>query len=148
IGWLATKDRELLQRISTYKEYISSCNSAPSELLALIALRARETVLARSGGLLAENLTLLDAFFAEWEGVFEWVRPRAGCVGFPHLRAELDVEELAIRLVEEERVLVVPGSIYDYPGNHFRLGFGRADLPIALAGLERFARRELQSRVA
>ncbi len=148
IGWLATKDRDLLQRISIYKEYLSSCNSAPSELLALIALRARDTVLARSGRLLAENLALLDAFFAEWEGVFEWIRPRAGCVGFPRLDSALPVDELAIRLVEQEGVLLVPGSVYDYPGNHFRLGFGRADLPVALAGLERFAQRELARHVA
>lgn len=148
IGWLATKDRELLQRISTYKEYISSCNSAPSEVLALIALRARETVLARSRALLEDNLALLDGFFEEWEGVFDWVRPKAGCVGFPRLDDELQVEELAVRLVQEEGVLLVPGSIYDFPGNHFRLGFGRVDLPAALAGLERFAQRELARRVA
>jgi aspartate/methionine/tyrosine aminotransferase len=148
IGWVATKDRELLRRISTYKEYVSSCGSAPSEVLALIALRARETVLARSRRVLRRNLALLDGFFAEWEDVFEWVRPRAGCVGFPRLDDGLDVEELAVRLVREEGVLLVPGSVYEFPGNHFRLGFGRVDLPAALAGLERFARRELRRRVA
>jgi aspartate/methionine/tyrosine aminotransferase len=147
IGWVATKDRELLRRISTYKEYVSSCSSAPSEVLALIALRARETVLARSRRVLQRNLALLDGFFARWEDAFEWVRPGAGCVGFPRLDG-LDVEELAVRLVREEGVLVVPGSVYDFPGNHFRLGFGRVDLPAALAGLERFACRELGRRVA
>jgi aspartate/methionine/tyrosine aminotransferase len=147
IGWVATKDRELLRRISTYKEYVSSCSSAPSEVLALIALRARETVLARSRRVLQRNLALLDGFFATWEDAFEWVRPGAGCVGFPRLDG-LDVEELAVRLVREEGVLVVPGSVYDFPGNHFRLGFGRVDLPAALAGLERFACRELGRRVA
>jgi aspartate/methionine/tyrosine aminotransferase len=53
-----------------------------------------------------------------------------------------------VRLVREEGVLVVPGSVCDFPGNHFRLGFGRVDLPAALAGLERFACRKLGSRVA
>ncbi|HXH88432.1 MAG TPA: aminotransferase class I/II-fold pyridoxal phosphate-dependent enzyme [Gaiellaceae bacterium] len=140
IGWIATKDRDLLERISTYKEYISACNSAPSEVLALIALRARAVLFDRSLGLLAANLELLDRFFAEWKGVFEWVRPRAGCVGFPRLDSTFDVEALA--------VLLVPGSIYNHPGNHFRLGFGHADLPEALAGLERFAHRELTRCVA
>lgn len=148
IGWLATKDRALLDRVATTREYVSSSNSAPSEVLALIALCARDTVLARSRKLLDQNLATLDAFFARWEGVFDWVRPQAGCVGFPRLGAELRVEELAERLVAEEGVLIVPGSIYDFPGNHFRVGFGRADLPIALAGLERFAERELVRRAA
>ena len=143
IGWLATRDRELLSRISTLKEYISSCNSAPSEILALAALRSRGRVLERSRSLLTRNLTLLDGFFAEWEGVFEWVRPRAGCVAFPRLLAPLTTEELAVRLLEEEGVLLVPGSVYSFPGNHFRLGFGRADFPEALHRLARFAARSL-----
>ena len=148
IGWIASKDQALLARIATYKEYLSSCNSAPSEILALVGLRARAEVLARSRALLATNLELLDDFFTRWNGVFEWVRPRAGCVGFPRLDASLPVEELAVRLVEEERVLLVPGSVYGFPGNHFRIGFGRRDFPQALDGLERFARRELARRAA
>ena len=34
-----------------------------------------------------------------------------------------------------------PGSQFGYPGNHFRIGFGRENLPEALAGLERFVER-------
>jgi aspartate/methionine/tyrosine aminotransferase len=148
IGWLATKNRELLDRVARTREYLSSSNSAPSEILALIALRARETVLARSRRLLTENLATLDGFFDRWEGVFEWVRPRAGCVGFPRLLGGMRVESLAGRLVAEEGVLIIPGSVYDVPGNHFRLGFGRLDLPVALAGLERIAERELLGSAA
>jgi len=143
IGWVATRDRELLSRIATCKEYISSGTSAPSELLALVALRSRDRVLERSRALLVSNLEHLDEFFAEWEEVFEWVRPRAGCVCFPRLAQDLPVEELAVRLVREEGVLLVPGSVYDFPGNHFRLGFGRADFPQALERLHRFAARSL-----
>jgi len=113
-----------------------------------MALRARVTVLERSRSLLAGNLALLDRFFAEWSDVFDWVRPRAACVGFPRLDPAYPVEEFAVRLVEQEGVLLVPGSIYDYPGNRFRVGFGHADLPAALAGLERFLRRELGRRAA
>jgi len=148
IGWIATHDRELLRRISTYKEYISSCNSVPSEVLALVALRARATVLERSRALIAANLAQLDQFFAEWQGVFDWVKPRAGCVGFPRLDPAYPIEDFAVGLVEQEGVLLVPGSIYDHPDNHFRLGFGHADLPAALDGLERFACRELGRRAA
>ncbi len=66
----------------------------------------------------------------------------------PRLDPAYPVEEFAVRLVEQEGVLLVPGSIYDYPGNRFRVGFGHADLPAALAGLERFLRRELGRRAA
>ena len=47
-------------------------------------------------------------------------------------------------LVEAEGVLLLPGSQFGHPGNHFRIGFGRTDLPEALARLEAFAERTLR----
>jgi hypothetical protein len=38
-------------------------------------------------------------------------------------------------------VLLLPGSQFGYPGNHFRIGFGREDMSEALAGLEGFMER-------
>jgi hypothetical protein len=35
-------------------------------------------------------------------------------------------------------VLILPGTVYDYPGQHFRIGFGRTDMPQALARLEQW----------
>ncbi len=28
--------------------------------------------------------------------------------------------------------MIVPGSLFDYPGEHFRIGLGRANFPAAL----------------
>ena len=53
----------------------------------------------------------------------------------------MPIDRFATELVEAEGVLLLPGSTFGHPGNHFRLGFGRTDLPEALAGLERFAGR-------
>jgi aspartate/methionine/tyrosine aminotransferase len=145
IGWLATRDRELLARCAAFKDYTTICSAAPSEILALIGLRARETVLARSRDIVAANLDRLDAFFDDWADRFTWVRPRAGSVGFPRLTVPgVSIDEWAAGLVEAEGVLLLPGSQFGYGGNHFRLGFGRTDLPIALERLEGHARRTLR----
>ncbi len=141
VGWLASRDRDLLQRVAALKDYTSGCLSAPSEVLALVALRSRERVLARSRALLARNLALLDSFFADWEGVLEWVRPRAGCVAYPRLLTGEPVEQFAARLTAEEGVMLVPGAVYGDFDNRFRIGFGHADMPEALARLDRFLRR-------
>jgi aspartate/methionine/tyrosine aminotransferase len=138
VGWLACRDAELLARCAAYKDYTTICNSAPSEVLALIALRARTQVLARSRDILAANLALLDDFFARHAELFHWVRPRAGSVAFPRLQRDLPVAEFTHALVQQEGVLLLPGDVYDFPGNHFRLGLGRTNLPEALARLERF----------
>jgi aspartate/methionine/tyrosine aminotransferase len=143
IGWLACRDRELLARIAEIKDYTTICSSAPSEILALIGLRGRDAVVARSRAIVDANLPLLDDFFARWEGVFEWVRPRGAAIAFPRLLAATPIDDFARELVSEEGVLLLPGSIYEHPGNHFRIGFGRRNMPEALARLERFARVRL-----
>ncbi len=145
IGWLATRDRELLARCASFKDYTTICASAPSEILALIGLRARETVLGRSRSIVATNLERLDAFFDAWPDRFSWVRPRAGSVGFPRLTVPgVGIDEWTAGLVESEGVLLLPGSQFGYGGNHFRLGFGRTDLPEALERLEDYAARTLR----
>jgi aspartate/methionine/tyrosine aminotransferase len=145
IGWLATRDRDLLARCAAFKDYTTICSSAPSEILALIGLRARDAVIARSRGIVAGNLERLDAFFAEWADRFSWIRPRGGSIGFPRLTVPgVSIDDWATGLVEAEGVLLLPGSQFGIGGNHFRIGFGRTDLPVALDRLEAYARRTLR----
>jgi aspartate/methionine/tyrosine aminotransferase len=145
IGWLATHDRDLLDRVARFKDYTTICSSAPSEILAIIALRARDRVLARSRSIVAANLGHLDGFFDDWADRFTWVRPRGGSIGYPRLTVPgVRIDDWAAELVEAEGVLLLPGSQFGQPGNHFRVGFGRTDLPEALARLEAFAIRTLR----
>jgi aspartate/methionine/tyrosine aminotransferase len=145
IGWLATRDRDLLARCAGFKDYTTICSSAPSEVLALIGLRARDAVLRRSREIVAVNLERIDGFFDEWGDRFAWVRPRAGSVGFPRLTVPgVTIDDWAASLVEAEGVLLLPGSQFGYGGNHFRLGFGRTDMAEALERFERHAVRTLR----
>jgi aspartate/methionine/tyrosine aminotransferase len=145
IGWLATRDRDVLARCARFKDYTTICSSAPSEVLALIGLRARDVVLDRSRRIVADNLAILDTFFDAWADRFSWIRPRGGSIGFPRLTVPgVSIDDWSASLVEAEGVLLLPGSQFDYGGNHFRLGFGRTDLPIALERLERHAERTLR----
>ncbi|MEX2182957.1 MAG: aminotransferase, partial [Chloroflexota bacterium] len=71
---------------------------------------------------------------------FSWIRPRAGSVGFARLTAPgQSMDDFAAGLVETEGVLLLPGSQLGVAGDHFRIGFGRTDLPQALARLEAYA---------
>ncbi len=143
IGWLATHDTRLLDAAARFKDYTTICASAPAEILSLIALRGRDTVLARSRGIVDANLALLDGFFGRQAAHFGWVRPRGGSIAFPELRADVPVGRFAEDLLQAEGVLIAPGSIFGHHGNHFRLGFGRTDLPVGLERLEAFAGRTL-----
>jgi len=59
--------------------------------------------------------------FADYRDRFSWVRPRGGSIGFPRLLGDEAIDAFAARLVEQEGVLLLPGSQFGYPGNHFRI---------------------------
>lgn len=146
VGWLAMKDRALLKRIQHYKHYLSICNSAPSERLALIALKAGERLLERNRAIVRENLEALGAFFADHETLFEWSRPDGGCVCYPKFLGGAGVETFCHRLVEEEGVLLIPASIYrsdllETPSDRFRIGFGRRGIEAGLGVMRDFIER-------
>ena len=141
IGWLATRDRDLLARCAAFKDYTTICSAAPSEILALIGLRARDRVLGRSRRIVADNLVLLHDFFRRRSAEFAWVPPRGGSVAFPRLLGDVPVDRFAETLVEQAGVLILPATQFGYPGNHFRVGFGRENLPEALGRFEAFLDR-------
>lgn len=133
IGWVASRDLELLQRFERYKHYLSICNSAPSEALAEIALKARDTILSRNRGLLLDNVAQLEALFDDYPGLVEWRRPGGGCVAFPRYTGPGTSEAFCRSLLGESGVLLLPSSIYrseltDVPDDRFRIGFGRGDV--------------------
>ncbi len=137
LGWLASRDRALLERVVDLKHYTTICSSAPSELLAEIGLAHREALAQRNLGIVHANLPLLEAFLARFPATFAWVPPQAGPIGFVRLLAGEDVEAFCARVVSETDVLLLPGTVYDEPG-FVRVAYGRANMPEALGVLERY----------
>ncbi|CAB3755194.1 aminotransferase class I/II-fold pyridoxal phosphate-dependent enzyme [Paraburkholderia solisilvae] len=128
IGWIATRDREVLQRMSTFKDYLTISNSAPSEYLATIAVRHTAAMTRRATDITRANLQLLDAFFARHEKTFEWRKPRAGTIAFPRLK-NTSAHEFCERLLKQTGVLLLPSTLLDHGDANFRIGFGRKNLP-------------------
>lgn len=62
---------------------------------------------------------------------------KSRAIAFPKLLTG-QVETFCDELVHKSGVLLLPGTMYDHPGNHFRLGFARQNMPEALARLEEF----------
>lgn len=142
IGWIATHDAGLYQQLAVHKDYTTICNSAPSELLAEVALRHRDGLARRNVARIQRNLSLLEAFLARHQELMSWQPPKAGPIAFPRL-LQGEVEDFCDQLVREASVLLLPGSIYDDAGNHFRLGFGRENMPAALERFEEWINSRL-----
>jgi aspartate/methionine/tyrosine aminotransferase len=143
IGWIATKNKAIYDKMASLKDYTTICNSAPSEFLAELAMRNRKRLVERNLGIIKENLSIMDDFFARHANLFEWVRPKAGSMAFPRYLGG-NVEQFCDELVKKAGVLLLPGSVYDDARNHFRLGLGRRNLPQAVERLEEFLRNHRQ----
>jgi aspartate/methionine/tyrosine aminotransferase len=143
IGWIACADQDLVRRVTAIKDYTTVCGSAPSEILALIALRNHDRIVDRCKQIVADNLVHADAFFSRWKEVFEWVRPEGGTVGFPRLNAPMPVDQFVPELVRQQGVLLLPGDFFGDTSNRFRIGLGRRTLPVALDRLDDFVSRRL-----
>lgn len=136
IGWLATRAPGLRVRWQQYKDYITICSSAPSEILALIGLQARERILARNLAIIQANLRLAAAFCQRHEQLFRWIAPQAGSVAFPQWLGPGGVEQFCQVMVEQQGVMVAAGTLFDAAGQHFRVGLGRRSFGEALARVE------------
>lgn len=137
IGWLATGAPGLRDRWQQLKDYTTICSSAPSEILALIGLQARQSILDRNLEIIRANLELAAAFFERHRDLFRWLPPEAGSVAFPEWRGPNPVDQFCQDMLQRQGVMVVPGGMFDYPGSHFRLGLGRRNFPAALEQFEK-----------
>ena len=148
VGWLACKDRDMLVGFERYKHYLSICNSAPSEVLARIALTHRDKILEKNRKIVRSNVELLDAFFADYKHLFDWKEPDGGCVTFIRYKGADGVESFTKRLVEESGVLFLPSSIYrselgPVPGDCLRVGFGHSHVPEGITALRNWMQRNI-----
>ncbi len=142
IGWLATRDRDLLERLERRKHYTSICNARPSEALAT-SRSGPVSILARNRRMIEANMPLFAAFFAAHPDRLEWQAPVGGCVSFPRYLGDDGVDNFCTELVEREGVVLLPASIYrsdlgPVPTDRFRIGVGRRDPEPALEAFGHF----------
>ena len=138
IGWLMTRDQDLYVRLAALKDYTTICSSAPSEILSIIALRAKQAIIAQHLARITRNLALLDDFFEQFQHRFTWVRPKAGTIAFPRLHGAASALDFCQRVMEAANIMLLPSTVYDYGDQHFRLGYGRENLPAALEKLSAY----------
>lgn len=132
IGWLASRNRDVLARAAQLKDYTTICASAPSEILAIMALGRREAIVGGQRERLLANLDALETFMAAHEDVFGWRRPAAGSICFPALRRPEGASAFCRALVETAGIMLLPSAPFQYGDRHVRIGFGRDNLPEVL----------------
>ena len=141
LGWLATRDREFLERCMELKYYITlHQQSRLDETVAMAALEPETywTLIRQTMDAARPSFEVVRAWM-ERSDAFSWVPPGGGFLSFPSFDLDVPSWELCVRLLKEPyRTYLIPGSCYgaDFEGR-VRLGFGPGTATEEiLAGLE------------
>lgn len=132
IGWLASKDKSVLNKIVAFKDYLTICNSAPSEILSLIALNHKDKFLNPNLEKIQRNIKLFETFLPKFDEKITYIRSKAGSTGFIKLEVPETTFEFSEKLVKETGIMTVPAEMFEYGSKHIRIGFGRESFPQVL----------------
>ena len=132
IGWLASRNKDLMKKIEDFKYYTTICNSAVSEILSIIALRNKDQIIRSNLNLIKENIKIAKEFFAKQNNYLTWIDSRGSSVAFPLLTESISADDFCKKLIEQKGIMLLPGSLLNYPGNHFRIGLGRKNFKVVL----------------
>jgi len=138
LGWLIVHDPEIMARLQAYKDYTTICPPAPSEILALIALRAKQGIIQKNLEIIGGNIQLMEGFAVRNPHFIRWIPPKAGSVAFPEIFVRYEVEYFCRCLTRKTGAMLLPSCVYAYDKNRVRIGLGRADLGAGLEVLEEF----------
>jgi hypothetical protein len=136
IGWMVGPE-EILRRARLALDYVECDLPAPSEGIALAALRRADALAERCRRITARNFAVLR----EWIGKREdlaWVEPDGGTVCMVKLPSGVDSLALSNLLREKYGTLVVPGDFFRLKG-FLRISAGM-DEEILRAGLKNVAK--------
>ncbi len=137
IGWVATKDKELLEQMTRFKDYLTICNSATSEILAWIGLRHQAPIIARNNDLINGNLDIFREF-CERSKAFSFYLPKGGSTAFAKFLLDSPTLPFSERLVTTTGIMTLPAEMFEYGERHIRIGFGRKSMPEVLLNLSRY----------
>jgi aspartate/methionine/tyrosine aminotransferase len=135
LGWIVAPP-EARAAVMRHRDYSVISVGKVDDLLASIALEARDALLARNRAITRANAAILEGWVAE-EPSIDWVRGGGGTTAFLRLLSGEPSEAFCARLLEEEGVLLVPGSALDAEG-YVRIGYA-CEQAVLVAGLERLS---------
>jgi aspartate/methionine/tyrosine aminotransferase len=126
-GWLATKSTQLLAKLQAYKDYTTICASATGEAISIIGLRQKHRILKRNLDIIHANITVLEKFQQKYRHQIFFEMPKVGSICLPVFSKEIDVNDVAQKLLDDINLMLLPARVYGFDANAFRLGFARSD---------------------
>lgn len=141
LGWLTSQNTEILNKVEAFKDYLSICNSAPSEILGTIALNNKGKFVQPNIEKIKKNIEIFREFSKRNEGFLDFYEPKSGSTAFVKLKIKEPAMAFAERLVQNTGIMLLPSETFEYGTTHARIGFGRENLPIILDVFENYIKK-------
>jgi aspartate/methionine/tyrosine aminotransferase len=124
--------------VEAFKDYLSICNSATSEVLSTIALRHPAAFVSPNLEKIKRNMGIFQAFCDRHPQFVEFPVPNSGSMAFVRLKIKGTAMDFAERLVQDTGIMLLPSETFEYGSKHARIGFGREKLSEILEVLEAY----------
>jgi aspartate/methionine/tyrosine aminotransferase len=138
MGWLVTKCVDVRTAVKQYRYNTAEMTNTPCQWLACHALQRADEVLTRNRAQISANLDRLEAFVASHSGTLKLFRPKAGTMAVVEQRTYLTSTELCQRILDEERLFLIPGKALGMSDRLLRFGLGMSNFVQGLERLDRF----------
>lgn len=140
MGWIVGPE-DLLHQVMVHRDYNTISVGQVDELFAAMALENSDKILARAHRITRQNLQIVSDW-VEGEPLISWVKPKSGTTALLKYDLPISSREFCVALLEEEGVMLTPGSAMDMEG-WLRLGYTNPtdDLRAGLIKLSAFLKR-------
>ncbi|CAL3970425.1 unnamed protein product [Diplocarpon coronariae] len=115
VGWIACRDRSIIEAIATARDYTTISVSRVDDQLASYALSTSvlHSLLGRNIKLAKTNIVLLEKFIDRWSDVCSWVKPTGGTTALVRFEKDgnaVDDVRFCLDVLETSKVMFLPAS--------------------------------------
>jgi aspartate/methionine/tyrosine aminotransferase len=124
IGWIMSKNKQLMETFLAAKEQICITNSVVDEEIAFQYLKRKEELFAPNMVTIKLNFGILKNFI-EHQTKLEWVEPKGGCVCFLRIRNDikLDTDKFYDILLNKYSTYIGKGHWFEEDPGCMRIGY-------------------------
>ena len=124
IGWLICSNKKLMETFLAAKEQIFITNSVVDEEIAFQYLLGKEKNFPGVKQTIQKNFSIIKDFM-DSQSVLEWIEPHGGCVCFPRIKKEIEIDSARFHdvLLHKYQTYVGRGHWFEEDGRYMRIGY-------------------------
>ena len=137
IGWIYSKDKNLMETFLAAKEQIFITNSVVDEEIAFQYLQNKERNFNPVKEMILKNFNILKTFMNN-QNSLEWIEPQGGCVCFPRIKLDIEIDALQFHqvLLNDYGTYVGRGHWFEEDDRYMRIGYSWDKTEKLMKGLQ------------